>query len=93
MTKLTKTETELLRRAKASRHGCTSVLVSLGGGFRPRSVGTRERSAATSLRVKGLFRFEKSDSYTVYGYGGSSTHCWESLWFITDAGRNTALEG
>lgn len=85
---LTKTEAKLLERAKQSLSGRVAVLVTVHTGYCPvRTMGSRERSAATSLKEKGLLEFINSDSHIHYGYNGVSTHGHESLWKITDAGR------
>lgn len=94
MTKLTKTQTKLLLEAQRNPFGRTSTLVTLHtSGRRNRTVGQRERDAASTLRKAGLLDFISSDNYNVYGYGGNCVHCCEALWKITDAGRNLKLEG
>lgn len=88
MIRLNQTEVELLKRAKSATSGKVSTLVTVHTGYTPaRSMGSRERAAATSLRDKGLLEFVSTDHYVHTGYNGTTTHCHDALWVITDKGR------
>jgi hypothetical protein len=88
MPKLSKTEITILKRAKESRSGRVSVLVTQHNGHWPiRTIGNRERNAADALRAKGLLEFLNSSQNIHYGYEGVTTRGFESLWAITDKGR------
>ena len=88
MSKLTKTETALLIRAKGNEYGLVHTQSWINTGrARPRSEGDREPNAARKLVTLGLLEHVKSESSIAYGYKGNSTHVWEQTWRITDAGR------
>jgi hypothetical protein len=91
--KLTKTQIEILTEAKAGTFGRVAVLTGVKlGGARPRSFGGRRRAAVDGLRDLGLVVFVASVRDVDTGYGASTTHFYESIWNITDAGR-FAVEG
>lgn len=92
MATLTKTQTELLRRAKGSETGTVGTQRGyITGGRKSRPYGARESNAAVALRDLGLLAFKKHERGIDTGYASNGTHHYTSAtWTITDAGRIAA---